>query len=96
MKQTDEDSLKKTGEIFKTLGDKTRIRILLTLYEGKKCVHEIAEITDQELSNVSHHLRKLREKGLVDFQKKGRHKYYRIVDKHVLKMLREGIDHARD
>ncbi len=91
-----EQYLKETEEIFKCLGDKTRIEILLAMKDGEKCVHDISEITEHEISNISHHLRRLKDKRLVDYRKEGRHKYYRIDDEHVLTILQEGLEHARE
>ena len=90
------EKVKNAAEIFKVLGDQSRIRILLSISEGEKCVHEVAEETDQSFSNISHHLKTLRDNRLVDYRKDGRHKYYRIMDEHVLKILRECLNHAEE
>ncbi|KXB05622.1 hypothetical protein AKJ50_00405 [candidate division MSBL1 archaeon SCGC-AAA382A13] len=90
------ENLDKAGEMFKILSDPTRLKILLNIAEDEKCVHEIARAIDQELSNVSHHLKKMKDKNLVDYRKEGRHKYYRIDDDHVLTVMREGIEHANE
>lgn len=90
------ENLKEVEETLKALADTTRIEILLTIGEKEKCVHEIAEATDQNLSNISHHLRRLRDKKLIDYRKEGRHKFYRIVDDCVLKILKEGINYAKE
>lgn len=96
MEVFNENQLKEAEEIFKVLADKTRIEILLTIGEKEKCVHEIARSINQELSNVSHHLRRLKDKKLVDYRKEGRHKYYKIKDNPVLRMLRDGVNHAKE
>ncbi|MFW6144435.1 MAG: ArsR/SmtB family transcription factor, partial [Candidatus Natronoplasma sp.] len=76
MDNPQQEDMEETAEIFKCLGDKTRVEVLLTMEETERCVHEISEMTEQEISNVSHHLRRLKEKRLVDYRKEGRHKYY--------------------
>ncbi|MFP4005779.1 MAG: ArsR/SmtB family transcription factor [Candidatus Hadarchaeia archaeon] len=96
MENVKEKTLNKTAEAFKALADRTRLKIVLNLIEGEKCVHEIAETTEQNISNVSHHLRKLRDKRLIDYRKEGRHKIYYIVDEHVLKITKEGINHGKE
>lgn len=93
---TMEKKIRSAAEIFKVLGNRSRIRILLEIAGEEKCVHEIAEETDQSFSNVSHHLKTLRDNRLVDYQKEGRHKYYQIMDEHVLKILKECLDHAKE
>lgn len=94
MIDSDKEELKEAEETLKALADTTRIEILLTIGEDEKCVHDIAEAADQNLSNISHHLRRLRDKKLVDYRREGRHKFYRIMDDHVLKILKEGMEHA--
>ncbi len=90
----DED-LRKAGEMFKLLGNPTRLKILLAIKEGEKCVHEITEKINSEMSNISHHLRRMKDQNLVEVRREGRHKYYKIKDEHILKMLQEGMTHAR-
>ncbi len=90
------EKIKRAERTFKLLGNRSRIRILLEVAEGEKCVHEIADSVDQSFSNVSHHMKTLRDNKLVDYRKEGRHKYYRIKDDHILKILKEGINHAEE
>lgn len=96
MNSYNKDTLQDAKEMFKALGNNTRIKILLAIGKGEKCVHEIADSINQEISNVSHHLRRLRDKKLVDYRKEGRHKYYQLKDEHIIKILQEGINHVRD
>ena len=89
-------SIKKAAEIFKVLSNSSRILILQEIAREEKCVHEISEETDLSFSNVSHHLKTLRDNRLVDYHREGRHKFYHIMDDHVLKILRECIKHAKE
>lgn len=89
------EDLRDIKEMFKVLSNVTRIKILLSIKDGEKCVHEIADTISHEISNVSHHLRRLRDKKLVDYRKEGRHKYYYLTDEHILSVLEEGINHAQ-
>ncbi len=92
----EKEKLRKTGEMFKLLGDPTRLKILLTMEKGEKCVHEIAEEIDHEISNISHHLRRMKDQNLVEVRREGRHKYYSLKDEHILSILKEGISHAEE
>lgn len=96
METVDDRQLKETEEVFKVLADNTRLEILLTIAEEEKCVHEIADATNQSVSNVSHHLRRLKDKGLIGYHKEGRHKFYKLMDDHIIKILQEGIDYGRE
>lgn len=90
------EKLEETGDLFKVLSDPTRIKILLSIAEGEKCVHELAKETSSELSNISHHLRRMKDKNLVDFRRDGRHKYYKVKDEHVMNIVKQGIAHAEE
>ncbi len=57
---------------FKALGDPTRLRILAVLADGTHCVCEIQDAVDVPGNLLSHHLRVLREAGLIDGVRRGR------------------------
>ena len=68
------------AEIFKALADPTRVAIVSRLASGEVCC--VCDLTDAfELSQptVSHHLRVLREAGLVDAERRGTFAYYWLV-----------------
>lgn len=66
-------------EFFKTLGDSTRLRIVLEL-KTKRCVGELAEELEMSQSAVSHQLNILKANGIVKSQRQGKYIYY-IVQK---------------
>ena len=68
------------ARLLKALADPTRLRILslLSRYEGEVCVFEIVESFTLEQPTISHHLRILRDAGLVDCRKKGLCAYYYV------------------
>jgi DNA-binding transcriptional ArsR family regulator len=70
------------AEMLKALGDPIRLRIIDALRAGPKNVGDLAEMLKTEIATVSHHLGILHTAGLLDREKQGRHKVYR---------LREGI-----
>ena len=65
---------------FRALGDETRLRVLEQLIPGERCVGDLMESTGLGQSLVSHHLRILREAGLVMDRREGRWVYYAIVE----------------
>ena len=64
--------------LLKALANPTRLRILnlLSRYEGEVCVYEIVENFPLEQPTISHHLRILRDAGLIDCEKQGLWAYY--------------------
>jgi ArsR family transcriptional regulator len=82
------------ARLLKALSDPTRLRILslLSRYEGDACVREIVESFPLEQPTISHHLRILRDMGLVDCRKRGLWAYY-YVRREVLVRVQESIGH---
>ena len=65
---------------FRALGDETRLRVLEQLIPGERCVADLMESTGLGQSLVSHHLRILREAGLVIDRRDGRWIQYSIAE----------------
>lgn len=65
---------------FRALGDETRLRLLEILTAGERCVADLMGILGLGQSLVSHHLRTLREAGLVTVRREGRWVYYAISE----------------
>lgn len=65
-------------KVLKALADPTRLRVMLLLRVRELCVCELTYILEMEQSRVSHHMRILREAGLVEDLRQGRWMVYRI------------------
>jgi len=81
------EQVKKLSSLFKVLSEPNRLRILTSL--GLECRPVSAVIADTGLSqtNVSFHLRKLREMNLVRGEKNGSFVFYCISDPELLDLL---------
>ena len=64
--------------VLKTLGDETRLRILESLLMGEKCVTDLVQELKCSQPHVSHHLRILRDSGLVEGHRDGKQVCYRV------------------
>ncbi|RWU05113.1 ArsR family transcriptional regulator [Pseudodesulfovibrio sp. S3] len=84
------------AELFKALGDYTRVRILYALSVGELCVCALAEVLDMSQSAISHQLRLLRAARLVRYRKEGKNVFYSLDDNHVRNMVSQGLDHIRE
>ncbi len=82
------------AELFRVLGDHTRVRILKALTLAELCVCDLAELLGMTHSAVSHQLRALRAARLVRFRREGKNVFYAIDDAHVDALLRQGLDHV--
>ena len=90
----DETSLR-LAEIFKVLGDSTRIKLLALLEtEQEMCVCDIAEALHMGQSAISHQLRVLRNARLVKFRKEGKEAWYSLDDDHVVRLMSQGLEHV--
>ncbi|WP_366922957.1 metalloregulator ArsR/SmtB family transcription factor [Metallumcola ferriviriculae] len=83
------------AEIFKVLGDKTRISILQALMQKELCVCDISAALEMTPSAVSHQLRVLRQARLVKNRREGKNIYYSIDDAHVAAFFVQALEHVR-
>lgn len=82
---------------FALLADTTRARVLHALSLARElCVCDLALLLGMSQSALSHQLRLLRAHGVVARRKAGRIVYYRLADRHVRKMLAEGLSHVSE
>ncbi|MBE2224311.1 MAG: winged helix-turn-helix transcriptional regulator [Anaerolineae bacterium] len=91
----DEELAGQIAELFRALGDTSRIQIIAALTTNDMNVGELADLVDISHSAVSHHLRHLRQMKLVRTHKDGRHVYYSLDDDHVRDLFRCGLEHAQ-
>jgi len=68
------------AEIAKALGDPIRLTLVdvLRKHAGKVCVCELVPLFDVQQSTLSHHLKKLRDAGIVDSERQGLWAYYYV------------------
>jgi ArsR family transcriptional regulator, lead/cadmium/zinc/bismuth-responsive transcriptional repressor len=96
MSQLDPQSIEGLTEIFRVLGDPTRVRILDALSHAELCVGELASHLGLTESAVSHQLRLLRNTRIVRTRRDGRMIFYALDDKHVLALFRQGLRHVQE
>jgi DNA-binding transcriptional ArsR family regulator len=89
------NTMVRLSDIFKTMGDPTRLRIIQALSTGEMCVCDIAAALGMEHSAISHQLRVLRNMRVVKYRKEGKEAIYSLDDEHVLRLFNEGLEHAR-
>jgi len=82
-------------DIFKALGDPSRLKIVLALLNQEHCVCDIAVICGQTDSAISHQLRILRTMKIVKNRREGKIIYYSIDDDHVISLIHMSLDHVR-
>lgn len=83
-------------DIFRVLGDPTRLRIVDALTRHELCVCDLALIVNASQSTVSHSLRALRQLRLVRYRKEGKIAFYSLDDHHIPALLRTAFEHAAE
>lgn len=84
------------AETFQALGDSSRVQIVWLLSKSEYSVGDIARQLSMSQPAVSHHLRTLRNLKLVRVRREGRTSFYSLDDKHIERLLHEGIKHVEE
>ncbi len=87
-----EEDFYKASEIFQQLCDPTRLRILWLLAHSEECVNNISLSIDMSSSAVSHHLRNLRQVGLIVNRRAGKEIYYKLAETQTARLIHKMID----
>jgi ArsR family transcriptional regulator len=88
--------LQKMAELFKVLGDPTRLKIINALILAEMCVCDIAALLDMTQPAISHHLKVLRQTQLVKYRREGKVVYYSLDDEHVHNVFYQGLVHVSE
>ncbi len=75
------DQAERMAAVAKALGDPVRLQLVdvLRKHAGKVCVCELVPLFDIAQPTLSHHLKKLREAGVVDSERRGLWAYYYVI-----------------
>ena len=74
------ENFQTVADIFKQLGDGSRIRIFWLLCHCEECVINLSAMVDMSSPAVSHHLKQLKSAGLIVSRRDGKEVYYRAAD----------------
>ena len=88
----EDEEFVKACDIFQQLCDPTRLRILWLLAHTEACVLNIAVSVGMSTSAVSHHLRILRQTGLIVNRRAGKEVYYKLAPTKTAKLIHKMID----
>ena len=92
-----EHTIERVSRLFSALSDPTRLRILHALtVTDELCVCDLAALAELSVSAVSHQLRLLRDRDLVNARRDGRMVFYSLADDHVRTLMGTGVEHANE
>ena len=80
--------LPQLAELYKLLGNVTRLKILLSLAHGELCVCDVAHVLGLTVAASSHQLKLLRSQGWLSMRNNGKMVYYRVHSEGLLKALK--------
>ena len=86
------ENFQTVADIFKQLGDGSRIRIFWLLCHCEECVINLSAMVDMSSPAVSHHLKQLKSAGLIVSRRDGKEVYYRAADTEPAKNFRHMIE----
>lgn len=90
------DYFQAVAEVFRQLSDTTRIRIFWLLCHCEECVLNISALMKMSSPAVSHHLRPLKNSGLIVSRREGKEVYYRAADTQESRLLHEMIEQVME
>lgn len=88
------ENLEKSANLFKSLGDETRLKIIKEIFNESKSVSIIAVNVKMTQSAVSHQLQLLKMNNIVKNERRGKSVYYSLTDDHVRTILEEVFKHV--
>ena len=88
--------LENLTQLFKVLGDPSRMKVLFQIGSSEACVTEVAARLNMSESAVSHHIQILRMNGLVRWCRSGKAIYYVLKDDHVRSIIFQGYEHIKE
>ncbi len=91
-----DDDATALADLFRLLGDPSRLRIVVSCLRTPLAVSDIAERLGLSVSLVSHHLRLLKGARLVRADRQGKQVFYGADDIHVRRMVEDMVTHIEE
>lgn len=89
-----EDTIVQLADVFRLMGDPSRLRIILACLNAPISVGEIATQLDLSPSLVSHHLRLLRGARVLRAERRGKQMFYSALDEHIRCVIDDMVAHV--
>jgi DNA-binding transcriptional ArsR family regulator len=89
-----DDQAVELAEMFRLMGDPSRLKIILACLPAPICVSDVAARTRLSPSLVSHHLRLLRAARLLRAERQGKRVFYSPADEHVRCTITDMVAHV--
>ena len=87
-----EAEMQQVADALRQLGDSNRLRIFWILCHCEECVINLSAMMNMSSPAVSHHLKSLKDSGLIVSRRAGKEMYYRAADTDLVAMLHPTIE----
>ena len=95
-KLSSDEAVSQLADLFRLMGDTSRLRIILSSLHEPISVSDIAEKLDLSQSLVSHHLRLLRAARVVRSERRGKQVFYVAADEHIQCVIEDMVAHIAE
>ena len=89
-----DDQAGELAEMFRIMGDASRLKVILASLDTPTCVSDLAARTRLSPSLVSHHLRLLRTARIVRARRHGKQVFYTAADEHIRRVIANMVAHV--
>jgi len=80
------------ADVFRLLSDGNRVRIFWLLCHCEECVTNLSAAVQMSSPAVSHHLRQLKDAGLISSRREGKEVYYRALETPKTQVLHDALE----
>jgi DNA-binding transcriptional ArsR family regulator len=84
------------AELFRLMGDPSRLTITLACLDAPIAVSEVAARTGLSANLVSHHLRLLRAARILRAERRGKQVFYAAADEHIRSIIADMVAHVME
>lgn len=93
---TNSEHFNTAAELFKQISDPTRIRVFWLLCHREECVANLSAILNMSSPAVSHHLKTLRDCGLIVGRRHGKEVHYKAADSEICRLLHLTVEQVME
>ena len=91
---TQAEKIARICDVFRMLSEPSRLKIVLSLLNGERCVYDILQVVGGTQSALSHQLRVLKDNRVLRSRRDGQNMYYSLADDHVRQIVELGLRHG--
>ncbi|MCC3868880.1 ArsR/SmtB family transcription factor [Terrisporobacter mayombei] len=90
------EAMNNLTNLFKIMGDSTRMHTLYALVHSEMCVCDLAVVVNVTKSAMSHQLRTLKNAHLIKSRREGKNVFYSLDDEHVKSIIKMAMEHTEE